>query len=71
MHFVKMGNIQRVFYVGSITNFVRANNQAALYVMKLITPEQMMNSLLLVSRAYDGTLDTAIEKITKDYYIPS
>lgn len=59
--------IRRVFYVGSITNFIKANNQAAVYVMKLITPEQMMNSLLLVSQGFNGTLDSTIEKITKDY----
>jgi hypothetical protein len=59
--------IKRTFYVGSVANFIKANNQAAMYVLKLITPEQMMNSLLLVSQAFSGTIDESINKIVKDY----
>ena len=59
--------IRRNFYVGSVTNFIKANNQAAMYVLKLITPEQMMNSLLLVSQSFSGTIDESIDKIVTDY----
>jgi hypothetical protein len=59
--------IKRTFYVGSVSNFVRGNNQAVVYVLKLITPEQLLNGLLLVSQSFTGTLDDAIEKIVKDY----
>ena len=59
--------IRRTFYVGTVTNFIKANNQAAMYVLKLITPEQMMNSLLLVSQSLNGTIDESINKIVTDY----
>lgn len=59
--------ITRTYYVGGLSNFVKANNQAVMYVLKLITPEQMMNSLLLVSQSYTGTIDQAVEQIVKDY----
>ena len=59
--------IRRTFYVGSVSNFIKANNQAAMYVLKLITPEQMMNSLLLVSQSLNGTIDESINKIVTDY----
>lgn len=59
--------IKRTYYVGGITNFIKANNQAAMYVLKLITPEQMMNSLLLVSQSFNGTVDSSINTIVKDY----
>lgn len=59
--------IKRTYYVGGITNYIRANNQAAMYVLKLITTEQMMNSLLLVSQSFTGTIDQSIEQIVKDY----
>ena len=59
--------IKKTFYVGSIANYVRANGSASMYVMKLITPEQMMNSLMLVSQSYTGLVSDSIEKIVKDY----
>ena len=59
--------IKKTFYVGAITNHVKGNNQASMYTMKLITPEQMMNSLLLVSQSYSGTVGSSIKKIVKDY----
>lgn len=59
--------IRRTFYVGGMSNFIKANNQAVMYVLKLITPEQMMNDLLLVSQSFTGTIDTSIEQIVKDY----
>jgi hypothetical protein len=59
--------IKRTFYVGSVANYIKANNQAAVYVLKLITPEQMMNSLKLVSQSFSGTIDQSIETIVKDY----
>ena len=59
--------IRRVFYVGGVSNFIRANNQSAMYVLKLITPEQLLNSLLLVSQSYKGTIDSTIENIVKNY----
>ena len=59
--------IKQTFYVGSVANYVKANNAAAMYTLKLITPEQMMNSLKLVSQAYSGTITDSITKIIKDY----
>lgn len=59
--------IKRTFYVGTIVNYVRANGSAAMYTMKLITPEQMMNSLKLVSQSYTGPISTSIENIVRDY----
>ena len=59
--------IKKTFYVGSIANYVRSNNQASMYTMKLITPEQMMNSLTLVSQSYTGNITDSITKIIKDY----
>ena len=38
-----------------------------MYVLKLITPEQLLNSLLLVSQSYKGTIDSTIENIVKTY----
>jgi hypothetical protein len=59
--------IKRTFYVGGMTNFIKANNQAVMYVLKLITPEQMMNDLLLVSQSFSGTIDDTVDQIVKDY----
>lgn len=59
--------LTKVFYVGSISNYIRGNNQAAMYNIKLITPEQMMNSLTLVSQAYTGKVSKAIDDIVRDY----
>lgn len=60
-------SINRDFYVASIQNYVMGNSQAAMYVIKLVTPEYMMNSLLLVSQAFTGPISDSINKITKDY----
>lgn len=59
--------IRKKFYVGSIADYIRANNQASIYTMKLITEEQMMNSLLLVSQSYTGTISDSISAIVRDY----
>jgi hypothetical protein len=59
--------VRRTFYVGSVENYIKANNQASVYTLKLITAEQMMNSLMLVSHAYSGTIDLVIAGIVKDY----
>lgn len=59
--------IRRTFYVAGMSNFIRGNSSASMYVLKLITPEQMMNSLLLVSQSFTGTIDQSIEQIVKDY----
>lgn len=59
--------INRTFYVAGMSNFIKANNQAAMYVLKLITPEQMMNGLTLVSQSFSGSIDESIDKIVKDY----
>jgi hypothetical protein len=59
--------IKKTLYVGGIDGYVRPNNQAATYTLKLITPEQMMNGLLLVSQAYSGTVSKAIDGIVTDY----
>lgn len=59
--------IKKTFYVGAVANHVKGNNQASMYTLKLITPEQMMNSLLLVSQSYTGPISESIKKIAKDY----
>lgn len=59
--------IKRSFYISSIQNYKKSNNQASLYTLKLVTPEYMMNSLNLVSQAYTGTISDSVEKIVKDY----
>lgn len=59
--------LTKVFYVGAVENYIRANNQAAMYTLKLITPEQMMNSLVLVSQAYTGKFSKAVDDIVRDY----
>lgn len=59
--------VNRTFYIGGMSNYIKANNQAAMYVLKLITPEQMMNDLLLVSQSFSGSIDETIEQIVKDY----
>ena len=55
--------IKKVFYIAGISNYIRANNQSSLYTIKLITPEQMMNSLVLVSQAYSGNISFSIKNI--------
>lgn len=59
--------IKKVFYIAGISNYIRANNQSSLYTIKLITPEQMMNSLVLVSQAYSGNISSAIKNIITTY----
>ena len=59
--------ITREFYVASIQNYFRANAQSSMYVLKLVTPEYMMNSLLLVSQAYTGQISKSVEAIVRDY----
>ena len=59
--------IKKTFYVGSVANYIRANNQASMYTLKLITPEQLMNSLRLVSHAYTGKISDAVQGVMKDY----
>lgn len=59
--------IKKTFYVAAVANYLRANNQASMYTLKLITPEQMMNSLVLVSQAYTGKVSKAIDDIMRDY----
>lgn len=59
--------IKKTFYVGSVANYIRGNNQSSMYTLKLITPEQLMNSLVLVSQAFTGKLSKAIDDITRDY----
>lgn len=59
--------IKRDFYIASVTNYVKGNAQSAMYVLKLVTAEYMMNSLSLVSQAFTGPISTSINKIVKDY----
>lgn len=59
--------IKREFYIASVTNYVKGNAQSAMYVLKLVTAEYMMNSLSLVSQAFTGPISTSINKIVKDY----
>lgn len=59
--------ITREFYVASVQNYFRANAQSSMYVLKLVTPEYMMNSLLLVSQAYTGQISKSVEAIVRDY----
>lgn len=59
--------INREFYVASLSNYIKGNGQAAIYILKLVTPEYMFNGLNLVSQAFAGTFDETLKKITKDY----
>lgn len=59
--------IKREFYIGSVQNYVKGNSQTAMYVLKLVTAEYMMNSLMLVSQAFTGPISTSIDRIVKDY----
>lgn len=59
--------IRREFYIASVQNYVKGNAQSAMYVLKLVTAEYMMNSLSLVSQAFTGPISTSINKIVKDY----
>jgi hypothetical protein len=63
-----VGNtINRNFYVSSIQNYIKGNNQASLYILKLVTEEYMMNSLTLVSQAFTGQINKSIELILNNY----
>jgi hypothetical protein len=65
---LNIGNtIKRTFYVSSIQNYTKGNNQSALYILKLVTEEYMMNSLTLVSQAFTGQINKSIDTILKDY----
>lgn len=59
--------IKREFYIASVQNYVKGNAQTAMYVLKLVTAEYMMNSLVLVSQAYTGPISNSIKSIVKDY----
>jgi len=59
--------IQREFYIASIGNYTKGNSQTAMYVLKLVTPEYMMNSLTAVSQAFTGPISKAVETVVKDY----
>lgn len=59
--------IKKTFYIGALTNYIKGNATASMYTLKLITPEQMMNSLSLVSQAYQGSISDSIDLIVKDY----
>ena len=59
--------IKREFYIGSVQNYVKGNSQTAMYVLKLVTAEYMMNSLMLVSQAFTGPISNSVDKIVKDY----
>ena len=59
--------IKREFYIASVQNYVKGNAQSAMYVLKLVTAEYMMNSLVLVSQAFTGPISNSITTIVKDY----
>lgn len=59
--------IKREFYIASVQNYVKGNSQSAMYVLKLVTAEYMMNSLSLISQAFTGPISTSISRIVKDY----
>lgn len=59
--------ITRDFYVGSIQDYNKANSSASIYVLKLVTPEYMLNGLTLVSHAYTGPISQSISSIVKQY----
>lgn len=59
--------IDRNYYVSSILDYVKGNNQASVYVLKLVTEEYMMNSLSLVSQAFTGQISSSIDLILKNY----
>jgi hypothetical protein len=65
---LNIGNaIKRDFYVSSIQNYVKGNNQSSVYILKLVTEEFMMNSLSLVSQAFTGQINQSIDKILNNY----
>lgn len=59
--------LNRNYYVSSIQNYVKGNNQASVYTLKLVTEEYMMNSLSLVSQALTGQISSSIDLILKNY----
>jgi len=59
--------IKRNFYISSIQNYVKGNNQSSVYILKLVTEEFMMNSLSLVSQAFTGQINQSIDKILNNY----
>ena len=63
----KFLGIKKTFYVGEVTNYIKVNSTTSSYTIKLITSEQMLNSLVLVSQAYNGNISNSIQKIVEDY----
>lgn len=59
--------IDREYYVSSIQNYIKGNNQASVYTLKLITKEYMMNSLSLVSQALTGQISKSIDLVLNNY----
>lgn len=59
--------IKREFYVASIQDYVKANTSSSIYILKLVTPEYMLNSLKLVSQAYTGPISQSVQNIVKQY----
>jgi hypothetical protein len=59
--------INRQFYISTINDYTKGNAQSAMYILKLVTPEYMMNSLTLVSQSFTGTINSSIERIVVDY----
>lgn len=59
--------IKREFYVSSVQNYVKGNAQASMYVLKLVTPEYMLNSVGTVSQAYNGPISNIISKVVENH----
>jgi len=59
--------IKRDFFVASVQDYVKGNTSSSIYILKLVTPEYMLNSLGLVSHAYTGPISVSVEKIVKNY----
>lgn len=59
--------IKRDFYAASIKDYNKANTSSAIYILKLVTPEYMLNSLKLVSQAYTGPISQSVSNIVKQY----
>ena len=59
--------IKREFYVSSVQNYTKGNAQAAMYILKLVTPEYMINSVATVSQAYNGPISDIIKKLVENH----
>lgn len=64
---VMNNTISRTYYVSSIQNYIKGNNQASVYTLKLVTEEYMMNSLSLVSQAFTGQISKSIDMLLSNY----